>query len=138
MFGLFHTKRHPASRTPVARRLSVSRLDDRSLPSVSAAMAGDTLVVTGSQTGPMADQIRVIGDPADHLGRAVDLVRVYDGQREVGAFAGVHNIDVRPGGNSTAAVSLNGYRGINAVSVQVADPGTNSIYIGPGAVNMLT
>lgn len=141
MFGLTPSTRAVAARRPTTRRsLSVGLLDDRSLPSVSATFVDGTLFVQGSQTGPAADHIRVVGDPADLFrqpdtaGRPMDLVRVYDGEREVGVFTGVRNIEVQAGGNSTTSVELNGYDDVDSVIIGVADGGTNSIRLASGVV----
>jgi len=130
MFGPFRTKRPAAARTPVKQRLFVSHLEDRSLPSVAAGMAGDTLVIKGTDTGPMADRIRILGDTV----KTTNVVRVFDGQREVGMFKGVANIEVRATSNSTVAVDLNDYPSINNVFIKETAPGTNAISFGRGTI----
>lgn len=138
MLNPFRTKRPAAARTPITlQRLCIGHLEDRSLPSVSATLFDGTLYVTGSLTGPKGDQIRITGDVAQD-DRGIDLIRVFDGEREIGEFAGVKNIAVRPGGNSTTSIDLNAYAGVSTLDIFATAPGTNIIAIGEGAVQAVS
>lgn len=135
MFRFTGTKQTARSRTPATRPcLRIGILEDRSVPSVSAVLFDGTLFVSGSQTGPAADQIHIAGDVATGE-RAFELIRVFDGAKQIGAFAGVRNIDVRPSGNSTTSIDLNGYQGIDTLAIKEAFDGTNIVRIGAGSAN---
>jgi len=128
MFGTFRTKRSAAARTKVTRRLFVNHLEDRSLPSVSATMFDSTLAIQDTGSGARADRIRVFGDTE----KETNVIRVYNNQIEIGVFKGVANIEVQATGNSTLAVDLNSYPGINSVAINESAPGNNTISFGRG------
>jgi uncharacterized protein GlcG (DUF336 family) len=84
-------------RRPGRAPLGVERLEGRDLPSVSAALAGGVLTITG---GPERDNIRVLPDPG-----GADLV-VYNFLQPVGQFtsAAVQSIVVDGGGGQDRVV----------------------------------
>src|SRR5262245_12777019 len=115
MFNKFRNRR-PAR--PMSRpRLGIARLEDRTTPSVSAAMAGDTLVVSGSASDPGA-QIRIVGMDQS--------VRVFDGIKQVADFKAVANIDVRPGAGSDLAIDLGTTVAVNDLTVRLIDSSIGS------------
>jgi hypothetical protein len=67
-------------------RLSVERLEDRLVPTVTASLTAGSLLVTGSPTVP-GDTIRVVGQN--------NLTQVYDGAVPVGSYAVSNDVNVQ-------------------------------------------
>lgn len=123
MFESFRTRR-PSTKT----RLGIARLEDRSTPSVSTALVGNTLIVSGSASDPGAE-IRIAG--------SAGKVQVFDGTKPVAAFKAVTNIDARPEAGSRLGVDLGTNRSIVDLNVRISDGkigAGGSVRIGPGAI----
>lgn len=115
-------RRAVAAAASVRPQMSVERLEDRTVPAITATLLAGTLYVAGSPT----IQGMEIGITAEDK-----LVHVFDGTKPVAAFDGVNNINARPDGGANLRVDLGTQHAFGNLSVQLSR-GPNSVEIGPG------
>lgn len=116
-------------RRPAKKRPLFEGLESRAVPTVSAALAAGSLLVTGSATVP-GEQIRIVGSS--------NLTAVYDGANTVGAYAVTKDLSVQLGdtGNNLLIDYTLG-RTIGNLTVALGN-GTNSAVINGGRASAAT
>jgi hypothetical protein len=119
--------RRPAA-GPGRRPLGVEALDDRTLPSVTAALSAGSLLVTGSPTVP-GDTVRVAG-------QGNGLTQVFDGASLVGSYAVTKDLTVRlDDGDANLVIDLGG-RTVGNLTAGLG-AGAHAVRIGSGRASAL-
>src|SRR5262249_17873091 len=110
----------------------VERLEDRSVPSVTASVVNGSLVVRGDAES--ASQLAITGSDTDADGVA-DTFTVVDGSTTVGTFGDVtRDVVLRLSGNDDpVAIDLAGLSAPRNIRADLGD-GTNSLSIDNGTV----